>query len=144
MNILKSLLIMGMASISASVTAEVDNTAAISSVSSQWSETLNKGETSDLIKLYADDAVVLPPSSEILSDKSAIKNYWDGLRKVGVNKYSISTVNLKIEGDKAYQTALWEASRNADGKVIQFEGNISNVLERQKDGSWKITLQSWN
>lgn len=144
MNKLKILMIICAASISSSVAADIDSSTAISSVNSQWSETLNNGDTADLAKLYADNAVVLPPSSEILSDKTAIKNYWDGLRKVGVNKYAIQTINLEIKGDKAYQTALWEATRNADGNVIQFEGNISNVLERQKDGSWKITLQSWN
>ena len=144
MKILKTLLIAAAVSVSAMAMADVDSSTAVTTVSNKWSETLNKGNTEELVKLYADNAVVLPPSSEILSDKTAIKDYWDGLRKVGVNEYSVYTVDLKVEGDKAYQTALWEATRIADGKVIEFEGNISNVLERQKDGSWKITLQSWN
>ena len=102
------------------------------------------GDT-QLVGLYADNAVMMPPSSEILSDRGAIKNYWDVLREVGIDAYAINTVDLRINGNTAYQTILWEATRNAaDGNVIQFDGNMSNVLERQKDGSWKIKLQSWN
>lgn len=126
------------------VQAEVDETAAIRSLNSRWDAAINEGNTAELAKLYARDAVVMPPSSEILASPEAIRNYWDGLRKVGVNDYTVRTIETRIEGDTAYQTALWEATRTADGQSIQFDGNISNVLERQKDGTWKIRLQSWN
>ncbi|MBI4005421.1 MAG: DUF4440 domain-containing protein [Gammaproteobacteria bacterium] len=110
-----------------------------------WVSALNKGNTKTLLDVYTEDAVVMPPSSEILSDHAAIKTYWDGLLRVGVGKYAINTVDLRIEGDTAYQTALWEATRvAADGNVIHFDGNMSTVYEQQKDGSWKIKLQSWN
>lgn len=142
---LYTILIVIAASIAGLVHAEVDEAAAIKSLNIGWDNALNKGNTSELVKSYTDNAVVMPPSSEILTNHASIKNYWDGLRKVGVNEYVIRTVDLRIDGDTAYQTALWEATRNAaDGNVFQFEGNMSNVLERQKDGSWKIKLQSWN
>ena len=141
---LYTILIIISASIAGISLAAADETSAIQSLNSGWDKALNKGNTSELVKSYTDNAVVMPPSSEILTNHAAIKNYWDGLRKVGVNDYAIHIIDLRIEGDKAYQTALWEATRTADGNVIQFEGNMSNVLERQKDGSWKITLQSWN
>jgi ketosteroid isomerase-like protein len=31
-----------------------------------------------------------------------------------------------------------------DGNVIHFDGAMTNVLERQDDGLWKIRMQSWN
>lgn len=141
---LNTLLLVMSASMSGFVNAEVDETAAINALNINWDNAVNRGDTKELVSLYADNAVIMPPSSEILSDRKAIKNYWDGLRKVGVNAYVIRTIDLRIDGDKAYQTALWEATRTTDGNVIQFDGNMSNVLERQKDGSWKIMLQSWN
>lgn len=144
MKTLKLVLLLVTLSLSAIAMADIDKSTAVSAVSNAWSEYLNAGNTAKLVKLYAKNAVVLPPSSEILSDETAIRDYWDGLRKVGVHKYVIRTINLRIEGNTAYQTAIWEATRNADGNVIAFEGNMSNVLKRQKDGSWKISLQSWN
>ena len=142
---LNTLLLMIMLPVSSLVAAGASDPSAIDALNQNWGAALNSGKTSDLVNLYAKGAVMLPPTSQILSEPAAIKDYWEGLRKVGVNDYVISTVDLRIEGDTAYQTALWVATRKAtDGNVIQFEGNMSNVLERQKDGSWKIKLQSWN
>jgi len=125
--------------------AVADEADAINALNIKWNAAINQGDTTQLVGLYADNAVMMPPSSEILSDQGAIKNYWDDLREVGIDAYAINIVDLRINGDTAYQTILWEATRNAaDGNVIQFDGNMSNVLERQKDGTWKIKLQSWN
>ena len=127
------------------VSAQADDSSAISTLNNNWGVAVNKGDTTKMASMYADDAVMMPPSSEILSDSNSIKNYWDSLREVGIDAYAIQTIDLRIDGDQAYQTVLWEATRNAaDGNVIEFKGNMSNVLERQKDGTWKIKLQSWN
>ncbi|OGT66580.1 MAG: hypothetical protein A3I13_01210 [Gammaproteobacteria bacterium RIFCSPLOWO2_02_FULL_47_50] len=132
-------------SVSGLANAVADEATAINALNIKWDTAVNQGDTMQLASLYVDNAVMMPPSSEILSDRGAIKNYWDNLREVGIDVYAISTVDLRIDGDTAYQTVLWDATRNAaDGNVIQFNGNMSNVLERQKDGTWKIKLQSWN
>lgn len=109
------------------------------------SQAFNKGRIEDLAGLYTSDAVVMPPSSEILTGNAAIEQYWNGLRAAGFGEYNIYNVELRISGDTAYQTGLWQATRkDAAGNVIRLEGNISNVLTRQKSGDWKIRLQSWN
>lgn len=131
--------------LSVAAAGEITDPAKIDSINSSWSHALGQGSSADLVKFYTADAVVLPPSSEILATRDAIKGYWEGLHKIGVNKYSVYDVDLKIEGNIAYQTALWEARRvTSDGNTIEFDGNLSNVFERQPDGSWKIKLQSWN
>ncbi len=114
-------------------------------VNSKWTSSFDKGNSEDLMALYTENAVVFPPSSEILEGQVAIIRYLEGLKKVGVTEYAISNVDMNIKGDIAYETAIWEATRvDTNGTVFNFEGNITNVLEKQKDGSWKIKLQSWN
>lgn len=143
MNKLKIFLLLITALFSALLIA-ADKTDDINITNSLWIDNLNKGDFQQLVKLYADEVVVMPPSSEILTDREAIEKYWESLRSIGVEKYKYWTIDLRIEGDKAYQTALWEASRTVEGNAMIFEGNMSNILERQSDGSWKIALQSWN
>jgi len=112
---------------------------------SLWASNFDNGNTTGLVTLYTKDAMVFPPSSEILEGRTAITAYLDGLREVGFKKYSISNVGMQLKGDIAYSTELWEAVRiGTDGKEIKLDGNITNVLERQNDGSWKIKFQSWN
>jgi len=141
----KTVLFVIAAILSSGTVAELTDPAKIGSINDSWSHALSQGSSADLIRFYTADAVVLPPSSEILANHAAIRGYWEGLHKVGVTNYTIYDVDLKITGDIAYQTALWQATRvTPEGNVIEFDGNLSNVFERQPDGSWKIRLQSWN
>lgn len=145
MNTLKILATLFLSIILTTAMANVDDRSAIANVMGDLGQAFNKGQTSELVKLYADNAVFMPPSSEILTGQEAIKKYWDGLRKVGFNEYVIREIGLNITGNTAYQTALWETVRiDSAGNVIKMDGNISSVLKRQMDGSWKIKLQSWN
>jgi ketosteroid isomerase-like protein len=130
----------GLASAEALETTDVEN------INNVWATTLDEGKTKELMGLYTENAVVFPPSSEILNGRTEIQAYLDSLREAGFKEYSISNVNSDVKGDNTiFETAIWEATRmDAEGNVITLEGNISNVFEKQNDGSWKIKFQSWN
>ena len=146
MKLFKTLILIPILTMSSGFAASVTSDSAdVEDIISVWATNYDKGNTDGLMALYTRNAVMFPPSSEILDSPDAIIAYLDGLKKVGVNKYSMSNVDMNIKGDIAYETALWEATRvDADGNVFKFGGNITNVLEKQKDGNWKIKFQSWN
>ena len=125
--------------------AETNESSAITAIDSNWSEIFNAGQISALLDMYTRDAVVIPPSSEILSYQAAITSYWNELRNIGMGEYKIDTIDVLIEGNIAYQVALWEATlTTADGNTTQIDGSMTNVLQRQPGGRRKIHLQSWN
>jgi ketosteroid isomerase-like protein len=145
MKTLNKLVLLCLSLILSSAMAFADDKSAITKVMGDLDNAFTQGQTVDLVKLYTHDAVFMPPSSEILTGHEAIKKYWDGLRKAGFNEFSTSDITLNTVGNTAYQTALWEAVRkDTAGNIVKLDGNISSVMKRQKDGSWKITLQSWN
>ncbi len=110
-----------------------------------WSSGYTQGNTEGLTGLYTENAVVFPPSSEILEGRTEIQAYLEGMRKAGVSEYSIFNVDTDIQENIIYESALWEATRvDNEGNITKLEGNISNVFEKQNDGSWKIKFQSWN
>ena len=103
------------------------------------------GDAAALLEQYTSDAIMLPPSSEILNGTTAIEAYWHALRNKGIQTYTVYPVELRINGTTAYFTGIWEALRiSPSGESITLEGNLSNVLQQQVDGSWKIQIQSWN
>lgn len=145
MKTLNKLVLLSLSLILSSAMAYADEKSAIAKVMGDLDNAFTQGQTVDLAKLYTHDAVFMPPSSEILTGQEAIKKYWDGLRKAGFNEFSTSDITLNTVGNTAYQTALWVAVRKDNaGNIIKLNGNISSVMKRQKDGSWKIKLQSWN
>lgn len=128
-----------------SVFAASSPAASLEEMSAIWVSSFDNGNTESLKSLYTENAMAFPPSSEILQGPIAISTYLESLREVGFGEYSISNVDMQIKGDTAYTTALWEVTRvDAYDNEIKLDGNITNVLERQADGSWKIKLQSWN
>lgn len=131
--------------LSTNLVARADTAADIEAVNASIVKDFNAGKIANMTNLYTKDAIMLPPSSEILSSPAAISKYWTDLKDVGVNEYSLYLVDLKVDGNVAYTTSLWEANRKVAGNDdITMDGNISSVFEKQKDGSWKIKLQSWN
>lgn len=111
---------------------------------SDWELALNSGDTRDLVDLYSLDAVVIPPSLEILDAPAEIRQYWKTLMAKGTGNFRVQTINLRQQGDTIYQSAIWIATSESNGVKTELDGEMTNIITRQDDGSWKITLQSWN
>jgi uncharacterized protein (TIGR02246 family) len=109
-----------------------------------WAAAFNAGDTGALSAFYAEDATVVAPSMEIVSDRAEIGKFWAAQYSAGIRDFQVETVNLRADGDRVYQTAVWSATVNLHGHHGHaVDGEITNVLERQADGSWKIQLQHW-
>ena len=110
----------------------------------RWEYALNKGDTSSLTDLYTEDAIVMAPSLEIVSSKADIKDFWSSQINLGTEDFQVENVYIRVDGDTAYQSAIWVATLNINGISSIIDGEMTNVMERQADGKWKIRLQSWN
>lgn len=101
----------------------------------------NNVGASELQSLYTPDAVVIPPSGQIISSTADYAAYLSGYMRDRMGNFQVETVDLRTEGDLAYQSAVWMATLKGGTEV---SGEMSNVLQRQADGSWKIKFQNWN
>src|SRR5690606_17110760 len=108
-----------------------------------FEEAYRAGDIETLASLYAEDAIVVAPSLEIVSDRPAIREFWAAKMEGGTRSLEVRPINVRVEDGKLYQTAAWSAHLEAAGKVNVFDGEMTSVLVRQKDGSWKIALQSF-
>ena len=109
-----------------------------------WEIAYNSGDTDALARLYSQDAIVVPPSLEILNAPEKIRDYWTNQMLTGTDSFRVQTINISLEDDVIYQTAVWIATVTSNGIATDLEGEMTNVIVRQADGSWKIQLQSWN
>jgi len=109
-----------------------------------WANAVNTGDTAAIARLYTDDAVLVSPGTELIAAPGAIGDYWIAKRKSGASDFRVLSVNERLDGDTLYQSAVWTSKFTSNGRISQLEGQMTNVLARQPDGSWKIQLQSWN
>lgn len=110
----------------------------------QWADRFNRGDARALAGLYADDAVLMPPSDETVVSRAAIEEYWANTL-TGLGDYNVEFVQTRAQGDVLYTAGIWSAARvGADGEREVVGGNVVRVLERQDDGSWKLRVETWN
>lgn len=113
-------------------------------IAAQWSSEFNGGDATRLSRLYADDAVLMPPSDETLISREAIEAYWTRALN-GLSDYDVEIVQSRAQGDMLYAAGIWSANKTlAEGERVVVGGNVVRVLERQGDGSWKLRVETWN
>ncbi len=124
---------------------EYDAHNAIKASNLSFEYALNTGNADALIGLYTTDAVLLPPTDETLTMPAAIREFWQAALNDGLHNVKLANFDTRIEGDTAYQAAIWSAETSAaNGSTTHIGGNMVNIFSRQADGSWKPRLQSWN
>ncbi len=106
---------------------------------------LNTSNLNTLKTIYTDNAEVIPAESSSLDNKSDPATFLYEQLKTGRGRYRIDVIDLHVEDNVAYLSALWSATVITDANdATVLDGYISNVLERQSDGSWKIREQRWD
>ena len=54
----------------------------------------NTGDLTKAMKVYADDATILPPNAEMMKGKEDITAFWQGALDMGIKKAELETVEV--------------------------------------------------
>ena len=115
--------------------------AAIEEANGKFSAFLAKGDAAGLAAMYAADAKVFPPNSDIVSGGPAIQQLWQGVIDAGVKGAKLTTLDVTVGGDLASESGKYEMS-GADGKVLDSGKYV--VVWKRVAGRWKILRDIWN
>ncbi|MEX2524004.1 MAG: nuclear transport factor 2 family protein [Gammaproteobacteria bacterium] len=110
----------------------------------RWQEAMNRSlDDTELKALYTRNAVVVPPSQEILGDAD-FTDFLNRHIRIRMDDFQIQSISLRMDGDRVYQSAVWMATIDDAGEQREIDGELTNVFLRQADGTWKIEFQNWN
>lgn len=110
----------------------------------RWQVAMNRNlDNEELKALYTRNAVVVPPSQEILADAD-FTEFLNRHIRIRMADFQLQAITLRMEGNRAYQSAVWMATIDDAGERREIDGELTNVFLRQADGSWKIEFQTWN
>jgi uncharacterized protein (TIGR02246 family) len=136
--------------VAASAANAQDNAAdktAIAATLASYNKALNDSSTSEVMPLYMDDGVFMPPYSQSAVGKAAVQQAYDKV-------FQTITLHVKFTIDEIVQMSpTWAFVRtnsagtntfHATGKVSA-EGNQELfVFEKDADGKWKIARYSFS
>jgi ketosteroid isomerase-like protein len=115
--------------------------AAIEEANAAFSAALAKGDAAGLAAMYAAEAQVFPPNSDIVASAAGIQKLWQGFIDGGAKGIKLTTVDLSEAGDLAVEAGRYELS-GADGKVLDSGKYV--VVWKRVGGGWKILRDIWN
>lgn len=118
---------------------------AIARIRSEWTKDLHDKKLDQIVMLYAQDAVFLPPNGDRITGRDEIRKLTKAAMDTFTSDLTFQSMKLEHSGDLAYDSGEYrEALTNvSDGGVSHGQGNYLMVFKRQPDGSWLIVQQAW-
>jgi ketosteroid isomerase-like protein len=119
-------------------------------------ETLNKemaknmleGNSQKSLTLYTDDAISMPSNEPMHDGLAAIRKANEDMVKSGVKINSFVPMTFKVipAGNLITEIGTYKISMSMPGmdKPMDDHGKYLNVWEKQKDGSLKLKIETWN
>jgi len=76
--------------------------AAIEAANAKFSAAFARGDARALAAMYTPDAIAFPPDSEMIRGNEAIGNFWKTTKDGGVQRATLTTIDVGRSGDVAY------------------------------------------
>ena len=127
----------------ADVAADV---AAVEAVVTAELSSIVAGDIAANVAMLTDDAVIMPPNEPTVAISDAERWFTEVLGAYDVSAGEYASHDISIHGDIAidyYHGELTMTPAGSDEPVTESMKGI-HILERQADGSWKISYDIWN
>ncbi|HEU4697753.1 MAG TPA: SgcJ/EcaC family oxidoreductase [Gemmatimonadales bacterium] len=121
--------------------------AAIREIDRKWVAAVAARDTAYIARVYAADAVALPPNADKAEGRAAIAKTWAAMATApGVKlTFEPATIDFSRAGDLAYETGTYtyEQDNPKGGDKIRDHGKYVVVWAKQ-DGRWQVMRDIWN
>lgn len=110
-----------------------------------WDEAFAKGDAKAIAAFYAEDALLLPPSHDVINGPAGVEEFFSGIFGMGATGHKLELIRADGADKLIYGAAKWSAKgKDAQGNDQPWGGVATHVFERQSDGSLKIKLHTFN
>jgi uncharacterized protein (TIGR02246 family) len=105
-----------------------------------FADAFNSGDLESIIALYEPEAALVPQPMQVVKGISAIREALRGFLALK-GRISVKTQYIIRAEDMALMRGKWHLiGTGSDGKSIEMNGNSTEVIRRQPDGSWLLVI----
>jgi ketosteroid isomerase-like protein len=98
----------------------------------------------DMMSVYDEGSVLLPPNASQISGKAGIQQYWGGLLAVGKAKLTLTPTKILSSCDQAAEVGTYDLTITPpNGGEIHDKGKYV-VTWRRINGAWKNVIDIFN
>ncbi len=108
----------------------------------QYLKAFNEGDAEALARMSTERAILLPPNTEMIEGREAIKEYWRSVFAAGLKDVSLRTVRVDEYGSDAARE-IGRVRLNAPMPRDVLEGKYI-IVWRKMGESWLLDSAIWN
>ncbi|HEY3373154.1 MAG TPA: DUF4440 domain-containing protein [Prolixibacteraceae bacterium] len=120
----------------------------IEKLNKQMGQYMMEGNTEKNLSLYTQDAISMPSYEPMHEGIAEIRKASEEMAKSGwkVNSFEPTTLKVIPNGDLITEIGTYKISMNMPNmdKPMDDQGKYLTIWEKQKDGSLKIKVETWN
>ena len=92
--------------------------------------------------IFTDDGVMLSQGGKVFKGRQQILERQKAAMQSVTRpiKVSVITVKIWLDGDVAYETGKYKYEYTEKGTPVTEEGRYVTMWKRQRDGSWKLSM----
>lgn len=106
-----------------------------------YNEAFNRGDAAGCAAFFSDDIILMAPGQPMTRGKAAFEEIYRTRMEVSPDaRHTNDLVEFGVEGDMAYQVGTFALT----GTDLSEQGKFLNILKRQTDGTWKVTVSIFN
>jgi ketosteroid isomerase-like protein len=106
-----------------------------------YNKAFNQGDAAGCAAFFTEDVITLAPDQPMTRGKRAFEEMMQSrMGKTSVGTHSNKLLEYGVEGDLAYQVGAYAIT----GMNPPEQGKFVNILRRQVDGTWKVSVTIFN
>ena len=127
-----------MAALIVSAPVMADTAKDVEATTQQWIAAFNRKSATDIVALYAKDAVFFGTTSPILRDTpELVRDYFKNIGNVGDSTISMGDHRVQVFGEVAINTGFYTRTAVQDGKEVKNPARFTFVYQLRQ-GKWVI------
>ena len=99
------------------------------------------GDATALAELYTEDAQLLPPNSDFVIGKEAIRAFWQSIMDMGIKAVKLEIIEVAGHGDTAIEMSRFTLEDKL-GQALDKGKYI--VVWKREGGQWKLHRDIFN
>jgi ketosteroid isomerase-like protein len=117
----------------------------IDASNARFLEEIARGDAGAAAGVYAERAVLVPPSGEAIRGRKAIESFWRSGIEIGVRAVELEALELGDAGRLTYEVGRYRMLLRPADNEPRFERGAYVVLYKQEpDGSWLRAVDTFN
>jgi ketosteroid isomerase-like protein len=120
----------------------------VQSLNKEMAKNMLAGNSEKNLSLYTEDAISMPANEPMADGLPAIRKSNEEMLKSGMKVTAFEPVTQKVmvNGNQITEIGTYTFSMTMPGmdKPIDDHGKYLTIWEKQKDGSLKIKIETWN